>query len=307
MSIKVAVAGATGNLGIPVVKAILTADYPVTVLTRKGSGSISKLPQSPNISVVQVDYSSATSLTEALKGHAVLISTLASAVNTGSGAGQIALVDAAIAAGVERYIPSEFGSDTTNPNTSQLPVFKDKVETLKHLEAAVAANPSFSYTILYNGSFFDWGLAHSTLVDPRHHTATLFDGGDIPISVTNLDTVGQAVVGILKHLSETANRRLYIQDAQVSQNQLIRYAKEKDGVEWTVTHKSTEKTKEESYAELAKGANANPFVAMFGFINVSVFGGDYGGDFSSRLDNHLLGLKGLGEGEIRKQLEEHLP
>lgn len=307
MSVKVAVAGATGNLGIPVVKALLAADYPVTALTRKASDSTSKLPKSPNLSVVEVDYSSVTSLTEALKGHAVLISTLASAVNTGSGAGKAALVDAAITAGIERYIPSEFGSDTTNPNTSQLPVFKDKVETIKYLETAVAANPSFSYTILYNGSFFDWGLAHSTLVNPRHHTATLFDGGDIPISVTNLDTVGKAVVGILKHLPETANRRLYIQDALVTQNQLIRYAKEKNGVEWTVTHKSTEKTKEESFAELAKGADANPFLAMFGFINVSVFGKDYGGDFSIRLDNQLLGVKGLSEDEVRKQLEEYLP
>jgi hypothetical protein len=37
------------------------------------------------------------------------------------------LVDAAVAVGVKRYLPSEYGVNTTHPNTAKLPIFGDKI------------------------------------------------------------------------------------------------------------------------------------------------------------------------------------
>lgn len=59
MTVKVAVTGATANLGRPIFDALLAADYAVTVLTRQGSKPTSRLFQSPDLSVVEVGYSSA--------------------------------------------------------------------------------------------------------------------------------------------------------------------------------------------------------------------------------------------------------
>ncbi|KAH8817249.1 hypothetical protein F5884DRAFT_819023 [Xylogone sp. PMI_703] len=299
MAVKVAVAGATGDLGIPVVNALLAANYAVTALTRKGSSNTSKLPKNPNLSVVGVDYSSIQSLRDALKDHTVVISALTSTV-VGD---QNPLIDAALAAGVARFIPSEFGSDVTNPKRNKLPVFEGKVMTLEYLKAIVAKNPGFSYTAICSGAFLDWGL-HGFLVNVPKHTAIVYNGGDVPFTATNLDTIGKAIIRVIQNLSETANRAVYIQDAVVTQNQLIQYAREKDGMQWKITHKSTEKMYAESLAELTKGNTS--WQVMQPFVFSAVFGEGYDGAFSGKLDNALLGIKGLKDDEVRALVESLL-
>lgn len=303
MAVKVAVAGGTGNLGPAIVNALLDANYHVTVLTRKNSNNISKLPKHSNLSVAEVDYSSVSSLTEALQGHKIVVSTVGSELL----GGQNPLIDAAVAAGVTRFLPSEFGSNTSNPKSAQLPVFKFKVDTQNYLKAKVAENPNFSYTLVTNGPFFDWGLKVGFIANPAKHAATVYNGGDVPFSATNLDTIGKGVVGVIEHLDQTKNRTVYIQDTLITQNQLIKYAKEKDGVEWDITHKNTKQVYEESLAELAKGANANIGAAFIGFIFTSVFEEGYGGNFSAHLDNELLGIKGLSDNDVKALVQSLLP
>ncbi|UKZ69582.1 uncharacterized protein TrAtP1_010588 [Trichoderma atroviride] len=299
MAPRIAVAGATGELGIPIVIALLAAGYHVTALTREGSNNASKLPTSSNLSVIEVDYSSAQSLAIVLKDHAVVVSTLTST----SVDDQAPLIDGAIIAGVARFIPSEFGSDVTNSKRNQLPVFESKVNTHRYLETVVAENPNFSYTVICNGAFLDWGL-HGFLINVPRHTATVYNGGDIPFAATNLDTIGKAIVGVIEHLTETANRPVYIQDAVVTQNLLISYAKEKDGVEWDIMHESTEAMLINSSAKIAKGITG--WSVMQPFVFSSVFGDGYGQVFSDHLDNKLLGLKGLTDAEVRALVESLL-
>ncbi|KAM0513360.1 hypothetical protein ACHAPE_008012 [Trichoderma viride] len=299
MAPRIAVAGATGELGIPIVIALLAAGYHVTALTREGSSNASKLPTSSNLSVVEVDYSSVQSLAIALKDHAVVVSTLTST----SVDDQVPLIDGAIIAGVARFIPSEFGSDVTNSKRNQLPVFEGKVNTHQYLETVVAKNPNFSYTVICNGAFLDWGL-HGFLINVPGHAATVYNSGDIPFTATKLDTIGKAIVGVINHLPETANRPVYIQDAAVTQNLLIGYAKEKDDVEWEITHESTEAMFINSSAKVAKGITG--WSVMQPFVFCSVFGDGYGQDFSNHLDNKLLGLKGLTDAEVRALVESLL-
>ncbi|KIW16470.1 hypothetical protein PV08_06524 [Exophiala spinifera] len=296
MSTKVAVAGGTGNLGPQVVNALLAANYSVTVLTRTGSSSTSKLPKSPQLKVAEVDYSSVASLSEVLQGQDVVVSTLGSAVI----GGQKPLIDAAVAAGVKRFIPSEFGSDTTHPKSSQLPVYKGKVETQQYLKAKAAENPGFTYTLVINGAFLSWGIQVGFLVNIQSHSATVWNGGDVPFAATNLETIGKAVVGVIQHLPETANRAVYVQEALITQNQLIKYVKEIDGVEWQITPKETAKAYEEASAELAKGPDGNIGAAMLGYLMSAIFDASYGPDFSSHLDNELLGIKPYTEDDVKQ-------
>lgn len=85
---------------------------------------------------------------------------------------------------------------------------------------------------------------------------------------------------------------------------MIRYAKEKDGKQWEITHKSTQKMYADSQADVAKGITN--WSVMQPFVFSSIFGEGYGGDFSSRLDNELLGLKGLTDIEVRELVESLL-
>lgn len=293
---KVVLAGATGNVGVPILEALLAADNDVVVLTRKGSDSTSKLPKHPKLTIKQVDYTSVAELTEAVKGAKVVVSTLA----TASVAEQTPLIEASIAAGVQRFIPSEFGSNTLNPHSAALPVFGNKVATAEYLKSKAAQNPAFTYTLVITGAFFDWGMRMGFLIDPAKHTANLYNGGDVLFSASTLPSIGTAVAGVVAHLPETANRAVYVYDALVSQNQLIGYAKEKDGQEWSLTPKDSEKIRTDGLAELAKGpAPASIGPIMVGFIISAIFNPDFGGNFRGFDDNALLGVKVKSEGEIK--------
>lgn len=149
MSTRVAVAGATGDMGLPVVEALLAAGFHVTGLTRQSSRNASKLPTHPRLVVAEVDYNSISSLKAALEDHRSVVSTLASTY-VGE---QNPLIDAAVAAGVKRFMPSEFGSNVLNPKRNKLPVFEGKVKTHEYLKTVATKNPGFTYILICNSAF----------------------------------------------------------------------------------------------------------------------------------------------------------
>ncbi|KAK2043120.1 oxidoreductase CipA-like protein [Colletotrichum somersetense] len=275
-STRIALAGATGNLGIPLLKALLDADFFVTVLSRKG-GNAANLPSHPNLDVKKVDLQSVECLRPALSGVEVVVSCVASAAIHS----QNPLIDASVAAGVKRFIPAEFGMDSRNRLCAQLPVVcAPKVATQKYLMQQSEARPGFTFTAIANGLFLDWGLEMGVILDLGRRSVTLYNGGDVPFSATTLSDVVAAVLGVIRHQPQTANRVVYIHSALVTQNQLIQYAKE-------------------SLVELAKGALADVDGAMLGLCICGAMSSDYGCDFSDHLDNELLGIEKMDENRLR--------
>jgi hypothetical protein len=114
------------------------------------------------------------------------------------------------------------------------------------------------------------------------------------------------VLGVVEHQDETKNRLIFVQSARVTQNQLIRYVKEKDGKEWDNMVKSSEEVKRELYQELEKGDDADEVVVLSKQVFVAMFTPGYGGDFSDRLDNAIVGVKGLSEEGVREVVESCL-
>lgn len=94
---------ASGNLGQITLPAFLESDLEVTAIVR--STSTATFPE--GIKVIKTEYNLAD-LTEALKGKDAVISMIP-IVSLDQ---QAVVIDAAIAAGVKRFIPSEYGSDT---------------------------------------------------------------------------------------------------------------------------------------------------------------------------------------------------
>ncbi|TVY57476.1 Isoflavone reductase IRL-like protein [Lachnellula cervina] len=266
----IALAGATGNLGMSVLEALLGANLHITVLSRI-HGNSSKLAPHPNLTITEVDFNSTQSLAAALQGVQVVISCLAT-LAIGS---QTPLIDASVTAGVTRFIPAEFGMDSRNPLCVELPVCEPKVATQKHLQEKANSNLGFSYTGIANGLFLDWGLKVGFILNPASHSATLYNGGDVPFSTTTLADIAKAILGIIGNLEETANRIVYVQSAVTTQNTLIRI-------------------------KMAKSTQGNVQAAMDGFCVCASWNTEYGCDFSSHLDNDLLGVKMMGEDELRE-------
>ena len=63
---RVAVVGATGMLGLPVTRALVTEGFEVTVLVRKPDEARAKLPS--NVRILAADVKHAETLVPALKG-----------------------------------------------------------------------------------------------------------------------------------------------------------------------------------------------------------------------------------------------
>lgn len=293
---NVALAGATGNLGEPILKALLSSgNFNVTALTREGSNST--FP--PNVTVARVDYGSISNLTEALKGQDAFIST----VGTAGVGQQQKLVDAALAAGVKRFIPSEFGCDTTNPNSANLPVYKAKVEMQQCLEDKCKGS-CMTYTLVLNNAFLDWGIKVGFLIDLKEKKMTRYDGGERRFSTTLLSTIAQGVVGVLNHPEETANTAVRIHDLILTQNKMLAMAKKAVGGQgWTVDDKTTVENEEEAYKMLQNGEGESRGPAMIKFLMSGVFREGYGGAFEQN-DNTLLGIEGMSEHQVEELMKK---
>jgi hypothetical protein len=79
------------------------------------------------------------------------------------------LIDAAIAAGVKRFIPSEFGANNLDPRARKLvPIYDIKGAMREYLSAKTAAsNGSFTWTSFSCGSWLDWSVCP---LPPRYST-----------------------------------------------------------------------------------------------------------------------------------------
>jgi len=243
---NVAIIGAGGNLGPAVVKALVDAGFNVTALSR--IGSTSSIPS--GIQVHKTDYDSPTSLAEAFKGQDAVVSTIA----TGALAQQQKIIDAAVKAGVKKFIPSEFGINTQNISGGVAKILGTKVQIQEQLKKAAAENSHFSWTGVSTSLFFDWGIKVGFLgYSIPTKTATIFDSGNEPFTGTNLATIGLAVASILKHPEETANRYLDIASFVTTQNAILSILEEETGTKWTVVKKDTGESLKTADEKLAKG------------------------------------------------------
>ncbi|KAL9066354.1 MAG: hypothetical protein Q9157_007175 [Trypethelium eluteriae] len=284
---SVAVAGATGNLGPSIVTQLVEAGFTVTTLTRLDSKSA---PPS-GTKAIPVDYTSVASLTAALQGQDAVVSALSPAV-----ADQIPLIDAAIAAGVKRFLPSEFGCDTLNANAAKLPVFGRKVQVHDYL-AEKAKDGKVTYTLMMTGAFLDWALGTTLIVDLKGGVTSVYDGGDRESSMTTLPDIGRAVAGVLKHPKETENRAVYTQSASVTQNRVLAIANKVAGKKYETKPASTVEVEKDAHERVKKGDMS----AMYDFLRRALWGEGFGSSKDrSELDNDLVGVKELTE----KQLEE---
>lgn len=146
---NVIIIGAGGNLG-PSILSAFDADphFTVSILARHSSKFT--FPSHLKVHRVGDDYPEAE-LLEAFKGQDAIISTIA----TASAVQQQTIIDAAIKAGVKRFVPSEFGSDTRNDKAMAIlpQYFKGKKETVEYLKEK--EKEGLTWTAFVTGPFFE--------------------------------------------------------------------------------------------------------------------------------------------------------
>lgn len=143
---------AGGNLGPAIVDALVSSGFDVTVISR--SESSSTFP--PSVRVENVDYNSEAELANAVKGQDAIVSTIA----TPALPVQQKIIDAAVKAGVKRFIPSEFGINTTKIDGGVAKILTGKIQVQEQLKKAATENKGFSWTGVSTNLFFDWVSLH---------------------------------------------------------------------------------------------------------------------------------------------------
>ncbi|KAK3388603.1 hypothetical protein B0T20DRAFT_511262 [Sordaria brevicollis] len=257
----VAVIGGTGNLGTHLVRALLVGGFSVTILTRQGSSTPQPSFSPYTVTFTPVDYSSPTSLQSAFQGQDAVVSVVATAaVQT-----QKTIIDAAIAAGVKRFIPSEFGVHTRKPGIEKTRIgelLKGKRDVVDYL---IANEDKISWTGLSTGFFFDPAIKNSLLdISPSTATATLIDSGTEPWHASLRSHIGRAVSEILRHPDITKNQYLATASFNVSQKQLLEIIEELTGKKFEVSHVNSKDIYQQGEEKLAKG----DYSAFVNFLKV---------------------------------------
>jgi hypothetical protein len=287
---------AGGNLGPTILKAFLDSpSFNTSVLSRESSSAT--FPS--NVNVIRANYDSPDALKKAFEGQDVVISLLASTM-TGD---QNKFIDAAIAAGVQRFIPSEFGSNTKDAQTRAIvPAFEAKFGTVNYLKSK---EKEISWTSIIPGPFFDWGLMVGFLgFSFSDKSATLFDDGTATFSATNLRTIGLTVVKALENPEATKNQYVFVSGFQTTQKEILQVAEKITGDKWTVTNVSTKDLIKEAGEKIQKG----DYSGIYDQIKASGFGADELCDLTPEgLWNEKLGLpKGDFEKSVRAGFEGKL-
>ncbi|RDH29242.1 NAD(P)-binding protein [Aspergillus welwitschiae] len=249
---NVVIVGAAGNLGSHVLKAFLSSNaFNITVLSR--DSSTSTFPD--GLKVIKSDYSH-DSLVSAFKGQDAVISI----VGNGGFSNQQKLIDAALAAGVKRFIPSEFGNNTADERVRALaPLLDGKKAVVDYLKEK---QDRLSWTALITGPFFDWGLQTGFLgFNLQSHEATVYDNGTIPASVSTLAQIGRALVAVLQNPEATGNQYVYVESFTVTQKQILGALEKATGKEWKVTDVDFEPLIQES-TERFKGGDFSAVLAL---------------------------------------------
>ncbi|KAK5165964.1 uncharacterized protein LTR77_008888 [Saxophila tyrrhenica] len=225
---KVALLGADGNLGPAVLTALLAHSFQATVLKRQSSKSSDEYPEGVSVAKVQDDFA-VDAITPHLHGHDAVIATIKGSQTDI----QDRLAQACVKAGVQRFIPADFGSvDSSSERTQDLvPLYKRKTELRERLMKLAEENSSFEWTSLVCGHFFDWSLdfLHVWL---KERKMDFLDDGETKWSASTLERIGEATARILLHPDETRNKIVYVQSFCVTQDEVFAAFERATGEKW---------------------------------------------------------------------------
>lgn len=239
-----------------------------------------------------VDYASIDSLEAAFHDQDVIVST----VGFEGIAGQKLMIDAAIKAGVKRFIPSDFSALSTDPAAAHLVHYVPMVDVQNYIKAK-AEKGLIEYTIFSIGVFTEFLIKFGAVIDWANKSAEVWKGGNVPMSTTSLVATGKAIVGALKNPEATKNRNIFVHEFVVTQKQLLNLAKKHTPREtdWKLTNIDDVEAEFQKRNQLA---NEKPDLSnIISLLRAQMMSGKFKGHYEHP-DNSIVGLKLLSEADF---------
>ncbi|MCJ1312186.1 hypothetical protein MMC25_005860 [Agyrium rufum] len=236
---KIAIVGATGALGSRVLNSLARGFDPssITVLTRQGFSSHTIYPEGVKV-VALPSYEDHDAVVSALRSHDVLISVLShKALDV-----EYLLAQAAIEAGVRRFMPSEYTMDVGDPVYRELgtnPFARKRIEWADRL-ATICAEGKISYTTLVTGPFVDLCLSSGFWrFDIKSKKGLIVDDGSAVGTGCTLNFTGDCVASVLKMPEEeTRNKRIQISEVEYTGQSILAAFEEATDSKWDIEKKT---------------------------------------------------------------------
>ncbi|WP_025318658.1 aromatic alcohol reductase [Granulibacter bethesdensis] len=221
----IALAGATGDLGGRVLSALVRRGVEVRALVRSGTPTAAQdAVRARGGTPVPVNFADHAALSDALAGAGCIVSVL-NGLEPVILDLQGRLLDAAVAAGVPRFISSDFSLDFTKTR----PGDNRNMDLRRRFMARVDAAPIRATSIL-NGAFADLLTGEAPIVLPRFRRILYWGDADQPLDFTTKDDVADYAADVA--LDTEAPRFLRIAGDVVSPRDLSILMTRLDGRRW---------------------------------------------------------------------------
>jgi uncharacterized protein YbjT (DUF2867 family) len=209
MKKTILVAGATGDLGGRIVKALLSRGAEVRALVRTGT-SAEKTETLSNLGaeVISADMDNIHELTAACQDVLCVVSALQGLHDVIVDL-QSELLNAAVAAGVPHFIPSDFSTDYT-----QIPEGENRNFDLRREFMKIINNAPIAATSIFNGAFGEVLMYNTPFLDFKQKSISYWGASDWKVDFTTMDNTAEYTAAAA--LDEHAPRILRIAGIQVN-------------------------------------------------------------------------------------------
>ena len=217
------VAGATGGLGQKICRELIKQHVTVRAIIRKGSDQekVNTL-EKMGVDIFEVDLDNEQELVGACNGVSCIVSALAGLHDVVVGL-QTKILNAAVAAGVPRFIPSDFSTDFTS-----IPMGENRNFDLRKEFKEILDKTSITATSIFNGAFSDILRYNTPLFNVKDKTIVYYDDKiDWKIDFTTMDDTAAFTAKVA--LDDNAPRYLRIASFSVSPHDLSGLAKQYKG------------------------------------------------------------------------------
>ena len=250
------VAGGTGRLGEKIIRALRQRGAEVRAIVRPGTAEakVAGLEQQ-DVQVISVDLSDVAGLTEACKGVDCVVSVL-SGLREVIVEAQSRLLDAAVAAGVPRFIPSDYAADFTKLEDGTNRNFDLRRAFHQHLDKA-----DIAATSILNGAFADMLPAgRMPLLSFDKKQVSYYGEADQLLDFTTMDNVAEYTAEAA--LDSTTPKVLRVAGDQISPSQLAQTVSEVTGTQFNLV-RSGDLDELTTLIEKVRAADPNRETAVF--------------------------------------------
>lgn len=229
-----------------------------------------------------------------------------STVRGGSFGTQKQIIDCAIAAGIKRFIPSEFGQDSLNEKIQErLPPSRERARTIEYLTRASKAG-EISWVAVATGVDLERGLLNGNLgFDLKWQSVTLHGTGHERFAASSSMWIGRVIIAVIQHWQAVENQYLYAAGMTTTADDIVAEIEKNTGKSFEVGRGEVDECVREAQKRIEQGF---PDAGMFLYGRSIMYDDSLGAvrPFEENDAKDKIGLKSEKlEDVIKKVVHEH--